>query len=394
MTMPRGHEPSSAFHEVTASLLWPKLLRAAPLALRPARVLMAFFLIVTVAILIHVADLWLLRGGPKADTRTLATIVHDQLTVVGGRFSARQFPQALAGLIEVPVRMFLEHPALTMLLVLPVAAVWGVLGGAIGRTTATEFGLVQRTHWGVGIVLSLRRWASQALTLILPLAFAGTLAGLLAVLGKFLLGFAVTSLLGGVLFGAGVLVSLVIVLTLAIFVLALPMLVPAVLIEGTDSIDAIQRCAAYVVAKPLRYLVYCTILFVQLLVVTAILTALIRGSFFVAGSLNSIFLHEPYDALVRQQAFFGEGPNIGLEAGVYTPWQERAGSLIGFWRRLFQIIPAAYAVSYFFTAGSVLYLMMRRACDGQDAAELWSPEQDMAGPIGARLREGDDKDES
>ena len=37
------------------------------------------------------------------------------------------------------------------------------------------------------------------------------------------------------------------------------------------------------------------------------------------------------------------------------------------------LLVASYVVSYWFSGGTALYLLMRQVCDGQDAGELWSP---------------------
>ena len=42
--------------------------------------------------------------------------------------------------------------------------------------------------------------------------------------------------------------------------IALPMIVPALSIEGTDAFDAIQRCYAYVIGRPIRYFLYAILL--------------------------------------------------------------------------------------------------------------------------------------
>lgn len=364
-----------AWEAFTGSLVWPGLLRAAGLALRPARLGMAFVLVMTLAILVVLGDAWVLRGHPEG-VRGLGEIIKDQLSVAAGRLGTHQVGPGMAAILMLPARLFREHPAITMVLTLPVAAVSAVLGGAIGRSAACEFGRSERAAWLDVLSLSLRRWWTQAAAVLLPMVLMGAVSALLAVVGKVLLGYGATSWLGGLLFGAGVLVALVLVLCLLVFVLALPMLVPAVLVEGTDSIDSIQRCAAYVVGQPLRLIGYSLLLLFQALIVAALLGAAVKAAFVLAGTLGAMFLPDPYDAMVRQAAIFGTLPTLGLDAGEYPAWQSRVATMIVFWRGVFTLLPAVYAASYFYTAGSVLYLSMRRVCDGQDAGELWDPMTD------------------
>lgn len=381
---------SRAWDELTGALIWPGLLRAGALALRPARLGLAFLLIMVLAIFIALADTWLHRSG-GSDVRGLGTILRDQITVVVGRVNGGHLGLGLLALLSAPVRMLREHPGVTMLLALPVAVAGAVFGGTISRTAATEFARHERSSWMETLRHSLRRWWTQALALLLPLVLLAVVASLLALAGKVMLGFQATSLLGGALFGFGALVGLLFTLAVAVFVLALPMLIPAVLAEGTDSIDSIQRSAAYVVAQPVRYVVYVVILVLQAVLITALLVALVRGAFVVTGTLAAMFLPEPFDALVRQSAMFGTLPTLGLDAAEFPRWQARTGELIVFWRRLLTFtIPASYAVSFFYSAGAVLYLSMRRLCDGQDPGELWHPGSDDAAP---RAFAGDGEEE-
>ncbi len=350
----------------------------------------AFLLLMSLAILVAVADAWILRGN-SAPVRGLGEVIRDQLSVVAGRVNAGHLGAGLLALITLPARMFQEHPGLTMLLAVPAAVSGAVFGGAISRTASTEFARRERTPWIEAIVLSARKGWTQALATVLPLVLISVAAAGVAVVGKVMLGFATTSPLGGVLFGAQVLACTSITLALCVFLLALPMLTPAVLAEGTDSIDSIQRSAAYVVAQPVRYLAYAIILVAQILLFTAILAALIRAAFVLTGALSAMFLPDPYAALVRQSSAFGTLPTLGLDAGEYPRWQARSGELIVFWRRVLVFaVPASYAVSSFYTAGAALYLAMRRLCDGQDPAELWNPGDDESTSPRAFTSEGGD----
>ncbi len=363
------------WEDLSGSLIWPGLLRAAGLALRPARMTFAFVLVLTLAVLVVAADAWVLRGqGDGSAVRGFGAIIKDQLTVVGGRLDAGKGAEGLWALILLPILLFREHAGVTMLLALPVAAAGAVFGGTIGRTAATEFGRRERTAWMDALVLSMRKWWTQSLAVLLPLVLIGVVAAALALLGRLLLGSSATGWVGGLLFGGGIVVGVFIVLALGVVVLALPMLVPAVLIEGTDSIDAVQRSAAYVVAHPLRYVLYAAVLFVQLLVMIGVLAAIVQGACMVTGTLAAMFLEESFADVVRQAAVFGTVPTV--DAGEFPAWQQRAAGMIVFWRGLFQVVPAVYAVSYFYTAGSALYLSMRRLCDGQDPGELWKPSDD------------------
>ena len=65
----------------------------------------------------------------------------------------------------------------------------------------------------------------------------------------------------------------------------------------------------------------------------------------------------------------------GIEGGPdLEATQPAAHGIIAGWRGLVAVVVAGFAFSYFFTAGTVLYLIARRICDGQGVGDVWTPE--------------------
>ena len=56
------------------------------------------------------------------------------------------------------------------------------------------------------------------------------------------------------------------------------------------------------------------------------------------------------------------------------------------------LLVASFVVSYWFSGGTTLYLLMRQVCDGQDVGELWTPGM-VAGTHAAPEVEGADGDD-
>ena len=48
-----------------------------------------------------------------------------------------------------------------------------------------------------------------------------------------------------------------------------------------------------------------------------------------------------------------------------------AAWFVSFWQTVVVCLVAGYVFSYYFGASTIVYLLMRRACDGQDIAEIW-----------------------
>src|SRR5262249_17418602 len=143
--------------------------------------------------------------------------------------------------------------------------------------------------------------------------------------------------------------------------LGLPMLVPSVASEGTDAIDAIQRTYAYVTGRPLRLILYWAVLIVEAAVVTLVLAVLAGWVIELTTWASSLLLGQSVrDAL--NDAAHGRAPD-------YEPLgasSRMAVHIVAFWMQVPMLLVASFVVSFWFSAGTTLYLLMRQVCDGQD----------------------------
>jgi magnesium-transporting ATPase (P-type) len=138
------------------------------------------------------------------------------------------------------------------------------------------------------------------------------------------------------------------------------MIVPALAVEGTDAFDAIQRCYAYVIGRPLRYLTYLLILTLLGTFAAALFAMLARVSIEMTDWAAGFLAND-----ATQRALTGEG-----DLGATKKW---AHEFISYWRNFVEILIAGYIISLFFTSATLLYLAVRRICDGQGITEIWEP---------------------
>lgn len=374
---------------LVSQLLWPGLLRSTGLALRPARLGMATILLVLLALVLRVPDLWLRRGEKSGWADSPSSVVADHAERAGDALFGRREPvDAVLDLLDAPAHALRVAPWSVLAICLPVLAIWGVLGGAIARSAATEHGLGRRLSWTTALTMGVSRWVPLTLVHAGPLVFIGSIAALLMVLGY--IGFSVpfVQIVAGALFVVGLVLAAMAVIVLAGLVLGLPLLVPAIVCEGCDAIDGVQRVLAYAVSHPLRLAMYLAILLAQLSVSLLVLAALVQATREFAAWSASLLLKEDFARLLREQVISGTQPGLGD----YTDQQRLAGDIAGFWGRFLGLLVPAFAVSYFFSSGSILYLTMRRLCDGQDKADLWSPEPARAGAPAAATEEVEEED--
>lgn len=364
--------PAPARDDLFRALLWPALLRVGALALRPARVGLALVALVIIALIVQVPALWLEPNtGPAA---IMADTGGDALGAIRtgvARVNHIGVAQGLRGLfVDGPARMLREYPWTTLLLLIPVLLVWCVLGGAISRSAAEEFSSDARAPWTDSLAFALRRWRSFLGVKLGALLIAAFLLLGLASVGWLLLRFAGVQVVGGVAFILALICGLIVVLLLAAFFLGCPMLVPALACEGSDAIDATQRTLAYVYARPLRLVLYIVILLVQLLLVTLVLGAIVEAGIRLASWAVTAWLHNQPALLLRNAAALPTPETPAPDAG----WSlSTTARIVAFWCMLLRLLVGAFVVSFWFCGGTILYLLMRRLCDGQDPGELWMP---------------------
>jgi hypothetical protein len=223
-----------------------------------------------------------------------------------------------------------------------------------------------------------------------PLLAVGLIVGVLALGGWVLLGIPGVRVVGAVFFALALFGGAAAVIIFVAYLLGLPMLVPAVACEGTDAIDAIQRSYAYVTGRPLRLVLYWAVLIVQAAVVTLVLALLAGWVIQLSTWAASLLLREPMHAAVQ-----GLGEGDLPDYGPMSPTQAGAVHIVAFWVQVPLLLVASFVVSFWFSAGTTLYLLMRQVCDGQDVGELWTPGM-VAGthaPVEVEDGEGGESDE-
>lgn len=367
--MSRYGDPGPSFEEFTRTMVWPRLLKSAGLALRPARIGLSLVLLLCVGLVANAPSLWLGKNlGP-------APLIAD--SAVGGMRTVQRsvlegdLPLLADGLRRIflagPLEALREHPWSSLAIGVPVLLLWGLLGGAVSRLAAEEHALDKRSHWTSGMAFAVSRWVSLAGCTLGP-AIAMTLACLaLAAAGWVLLRFTYVDAVGGVLYAIMLLVGMCAAVLGLAALLGLPMLVPALACEGTDAVDAVQRVLAYTLARPGRLALYLLLLIAQLVFALWALGLVVSaGEALTAWAASQWLPSERAEGL--REAAVGTVVTEGADAS--TRFSRRT---ISFWHAVPNLLIASYAVSFMFSAGSVLYLCMRRVCDGQDAGELWRP---------------------
>ncbi len=345
--------------DMTRELLWTRTLRTPALAIRPSRIMfgMAGALLATIVGSIPL-------GGPEEPTvassvsGAIAGVFDDAVGSILA-FDPAGFAAAVTDLALFPGTLVQERPWATVLLGIPMLIAIALFGGAISRAAAVQFTSARFSDWPSDLRTSLRWLGASVGAMLGPLALAGTIVLIIAITGV-LLGVPVLDIVTGVLYLLAIVLSLFVVAILILHTLAFPMLLPALMVEGTDAYDAIQRCYAYVLARPLHLLLHGVLLMVLGAVSIGLFALVAQG-----GDQLAEWSASRFTAEAGVETLTGQGE--------LTATQPAAHAVISFYRSLSDLAISGFAISYFFCAGTVLYLVARRICDGQDVNDLWDP---------------------
>lgn len=371
--------------DFTDHLVWPRLLRAAGLALAPHRIGLCAIALVLVMLL---DQGWRVTIGhpppapptPPAGAAAAGAVAQGPIGVFAGNvlnlayalvMSVRDlnpttFSQALGDLfLGLPLATMRENQQVTpaavvsAFVLLPLALlVVAVFGGAVSRSVACQFALGKAPGWPQALGYALARWRSLLGAVLGPLVVIWVVMAITAGVGRLLFAWPFINTVGAILLPLGILVCLLLAVLCAAYAFGHLLLGPAVACDDADAFDAVQRAYAYTLAKPLRLVLYTAIMLGQGLLAAL----LVRGLVVLTMGLVAALTHAPLDATPSQ-----------LQSADADAWFRRAASISEFWAGVVGVLATAYVVSFYFTASTLVYLGMRHVCDKQDMAEVWLP---------------------
>lgn len=275
-------------------------------------------------------------------------------------------------LIRFPQDLWREAPWFTIVYGLFFVLVFAAGGGALSRMAAVQTAFHERMRSGDALVFATGNWRRLVLPLLLPLLVAGVIGTLIVAVGGALMSVAFIDIVGALLYGLALAFGFAIVFILLGYALGFFLFLPAVAAERCDALVAIQRAYACVIQRPLHLLGYgVTALFgmaIGYAVVGFIATAMLNITADLYGSLSS------HSAIAAAGGF--ELLNLAPPAPgeIHQEWHDTwAAWLISLWQTLIVSLVLAYIVSYLHSASTMVYLLMRRACDGQEIEDIWRP---------------------
>lgn len=293
---------------------------------------------------------------------------------------------AQAMLLDIPRWLWSLHRAHLLGYLAYALIVWSLIGGAMARISAGQAARIvsprsetPRIAAGDAIAFAAHRWLWFMACPLLPLALAATIGwGILSLSGLVWFNLPGLDVIGAMLFGLMLAMGMIIVLLLVGLAASIGLLTPALAIEGTDTFDAVSRCYNYVLGRPWQWgfytllsLIYGAVsyLFFGSLIFAAIAVThtMVRQGVLVDAALGMNY----FSAMLPLPQFghLAYWPELSL-----LPISGRiAATLMALWVYACIGLLAAYAISYFLSANTWIYLLLRRSADGAEMDEIALP---------------------
>lgn len=336
-----------------SGLNWPQLVATLSLGMRPGRVFLGLVLALAIWAAGVLPSMWLHgESTPMERAVEAGSPVVERLFDAFVRLDGASVAAAVRFLIvDLPGKVAVDQPWSTAATLAMSLLAWALLGGAIARSSATEFALRESISTRQSVRFSLARWRSSFAALATPLVVATVLALVIGALGALA---ASSSTAGGVValaFVTVLLLALGAVVALVGFALGFPLLVSAVVCEGTDAIDSLQRTFAYVLGRPVRLVLYSLVFYAQVSLSAFVCSTIASAT--ISFALRWFFAPESTDRLAHTSSF--------------------ARDVHAAWMLLLAALASGAVLSIYHSGAAVLYLLLRQANDGQDPADLWKP---------------------
>lgn len=299
-------------------------------------------------------------------------------TVAGGETGRTSVVGALKQLIIVlPGWLYAHYFGFLLIYGIGAFLLWALFGGAIARLAAVHATRDERVTAVDAVGYGAKRWLWFIMAPLIPLIFALLIGLIMAIGGLVFFNLEVLEWVGGLLFFLALGAGLVITVLLIGLVGGYNLLYPSVAIEGTDAFDAISRAYNYVLGRPWRTVFYNAVALVYGAITYIFLTVVVYVTLVVTHQTAGVFVWRAKYGVNRFEAMLPE-PSIGSLLGSVDwyglNWSAKiAGTFVCLWAWLLVALLVAFAISYYFSASTWIYLLLRRVADGTEYDDIHLP---------------------
>ncbi|GJM24206.1 MAG: hypothetical protein DHS20C16_06210 [Phycisphaerae bacterium] len=237
-------------------------------------------------------------------------------------------------------------------LLIPLAFLWALLGGAIWRMLACK--QTETSHPSISRALEYaigHYWKGFLLAWALPVGFGLLIGAMVVLYGMFMAIPWLGDLVGGVFFFIPLALGCLLAFGLLVVLIGGHLFAPGVAVSGSHGTDAVTSAVSYVLSRPIRAIAYFLTTCLMVWVTSFLL----------------IWLVSLAESVTMTLASFGEGLlSTRGEAGS----DKTSDFLIGFWLGGLHYLAQGVVTCVFFAGSVVSFLLLRESVDGTDRCEL------------------------
>jgi hypothetical protein len=265
--------------------------------------------------------------------------------------------------------------------------IWSVFGGAIARIAAVHVARDEKISVRHAVSFSAAKVLSFIFAPVIPVLIVLGIGVIISIASTILFHIPwVGPIVAGLFFFLALIGGFVITLVILGTIGGFNLMYPTVAVEGSDSFDAISRSFSYVFARPWRMLWYTVVavvygaicyLFVRFFVWLILAVTWFFMSWLLGGTHAPPADKSPADVWPR----IWQQPVDPLAPLTYSPnyaslkgTEAMTAGLIVWWNYLLIGLVGAFAISFYFSANTIIYYLMRREVDATDLDDVYVEE--------------------
>jgi hypothetical protein len=255
--------------------------------------------------------------------------------------------------------------------------IWAIFGGAIARIAAVQVARDEKISFRQALSFSTAKFLSFVSAPIIPLLII-VFVGLVVAIGGAVFNIpALGPIVVGAFFFLALAAGFVMTLVLLGLVGGYNLMYPTIAVEGSDSFDAISRSFSYLYARPWRLLFYSLVALIYGALCYAFVRFFIRIMLALTHYFVSTFIvfhadnAAPLLSAMWPDPLTAQHLTYNVDYLTLSTAQEIGGFLMWLWVNLTIAMLGAFAISFYFSANTIIYSLMRREVDATELDDVY-----------------------
>jgi len=255
-------------------------------------------------------------------------------------------------------------------------AVWSLLGGAIARIAAVQFAKRESITAPSAVQYSTSRFMSYCGAPLLPLVFIGLLWLICLVFGLIGRIPGIGTSIAGALWVIPLLLGVALAVILLVIAASWPLMFATISAEGTDAFDALSRGYDYILNRTWYAL--------WLLLLTVVSGAIVITfvSLVCQAGVHLAYLSTAWGmgASNLEELTPLQFPADPMLIAANSP-DSFGGAAATFWLKVLSWFVRGFVISYFWTAVTIIYFLLRLSLDAKPLDQVYLPVMEAADPL-------------